>query len=139
MAGSTEGMVPLTAAEQDGAGGEPSAVSTPDADDLVITENSDAGIYEAALGGQTVAGLVYRRAGNRVTLLATSVFPEHRGKGIAARLLGGVLDKLRAQDETVTVTCPFAAAFINAHAEYRDMLDPAMSEDRMTKRRGHGR
>lgn len=138
MADSTEGMVTLTDAEQDGAGGRPQAAADPGADELVITENTDAGIYEASLGGETVAGLVYHRSGDRVTLMATSVFPAHRGKGIAARLLGGVLDEIRAQDRTVAVTCPFAASFINARPEYRDLLDPEMSEDRMTKRRGHG-
>src|SRR5262245_42578043 len=80
-----------------------------DSDDLVITKNTEAGIYEAELGGAVVAGVVYTKSGGRVTLMATSVFPEFRGKGIGARLLGGVLDMLRAQGETVTATCPYAA------------------------------
>lgn len=105
MAGKAEGMV------------------TPDTVDIIITENSEGGIYEAVLGGETVAGVVYSKAGNRVTLRATSVFP---GKRIAARLLSGVLDRLRMQGETVTVSCPLAVAFVSAHPEYADVLDSAV-------------
>jgi len=89
------------------------------------SDNSELGVYEATIGGRTAAGLVYNQVGSRVTLLATSVLPEFRGKGLAARLTGAVLDELRMQGETATITCPFAAAFANAHPEYADVLDPA--------------
>lgn len=125
MAANAEDMITLTSAEQDLGGANPSGTTAPDAEDLVITDNSELGIYEATIRGQTAAGLVYNKIGNRVILMATSVLPEFRGKGVAARLLGGVLDQLRIQGKTATVTCPFAAAFVNAHPEYADVLDPA--------------
>lgn len=125
MPGNAEGMVTLTGIEQDGPDTDPSITTEPDSNDLIITENKDAGIYEAALSGVTVAGVVYSRAGSHVTLLATSVFPEFRGRGIAAKLLGGVLDGLRAEGETVTITCPFATAFVTAHPEYAEILTAA--------------
>ncbi|MCD0444200.1 N-acetyltransferase [Glycomyces sp. A-F 0318] len=126
MADGDEGMVTLTGPEQDEAG----PASPAPAAGLVITENSERGVYEAALDGETVAGLVYSRAGGRVSLLATSVLPEHRGRGVAVGLLGAVLDRLRARGETAIATCPFAAAFIDAHPEYRDVLDPATPRHR---------
>lgn len=122
MAGKVEGMVRLTGIEQYGADVNRPATTKPDAIDLIITENSEGGICEAVCGGETVAGVVYSKAGNRVTLRATSVFP---GKGIAAWLLSGVLDRLRRQGETVTASCPLAAAFVSAHPEYADVLDSA--------------
>ena len=125
MAGNADDMITLTSAEQDLGGSNPSAATAPDAEDLVITDNSELGVYEATIGGRTVAGLVYNTVGNRVTLRATSVLPEFRGKGLAARLTGAVLDELRTQGKTATITCPFAAAFVNAHPEYADVLDPA--------------
>ncbi|MER7442742.1 GNAT family N-acetyltransferase [Micromonospora avicenniae] len=125
MAGSAEEMITLTSAEQEPRGSGPSAATAPDAEEFVITDNSELGIYEAATGGRTVAGLVYSKVGNRIILSATSVFPEFRGKGVAGRLIGGVLDELRAQGKTATVTCPFATGFVNAHPEYADVLDPA--------------
>ncbi|MHA6694860.1 GNAT family N-acetyltransferase [Homoserinimonas sp. A520] len=136
MADNAEGMVTLTGLDQDGADTDPSAPTTPDMEDLIITENSEVGIYEATLKGVTVAGVVYSKTGSHITLLATSVFPEFRGRGIAARLLGGVLDRLRAQGESVTITCPFAAAFVSAHPEYADFRDSAIPGN-TTARRKH--
>ncbi|MGW4560489.1 GNAT family N-acetyltransferase [Streptomyces sp. NPDC004365] len=121
MSGSADGMVTLTGAGQDGADVDSSATTTPDTEEFIIVDNSEVGIYEAALGGRTVAGLVYSKAGDHVTLMATSVFPEYRGKGIAARLLSGVLAELRRQGKSATVTCPFAAAFVRTHPEYADI------------------
>jgi predicted GNAT family acetyltransferase len=135
MAGNAEDMITLTSAEQDLGGSNLSGAPAPDGEDLVITDNSELGIYEAAIGGRTAAGLVYSKVGSRVVLMATSVLPEFRGKGVAARLIGGVLDELRMQGKTATVTCPFAAAFVNAHPEYTDVLDPASPRSHTA---GHG-
>lgn len=135
MTGNAESMVTLTDGEQDSDGSNLSGATTPDAEDLVITDNSELGTYEAAIGGRTAAGIVYNKVGNRVTLLATSVLPEFRGKGVATRLIGGVLDQLRRQGKTVTVTCPFTAAFFEAHPEYADVLDPEFPG---TRTAGHG-
>lgn len=126
MAANAEDMITLSSAEQDSGDANQSGATAPDAEDLIITENSELGIYEATIGGRTAAGLVYNKVGNRVILMATSVLPEFRGKGVATRLLGGVLDELRMQGKTATVTCPFTAAFVNAHPEYADVLDPAL-------------
>jgi predicted GNAT family acetyltransferase len=125
MAGSAEGMVTLSGTDEDNADAD-EATTEADAAELSITENSDFGIYEATLGGVSVAGVVYNRTGNRVTLLSTAVFPEFRGRGIAGRLLGGVFDKLRANGETATLRCPFAAEFVEAHPEYADLVDPTV-------------
>ena len=80
-------------------------------------------VFAAQVNGKLAAGLLYSRTGDRVLLLAASVFPEFRGKGVAARLLGGVLDSLRKDNMTATVSCPFAAAYIRAHPEYADIVD----------------
>ena len=107
-------------------------VPTSGGDEFTITKKPDVGIYEAALDGVTVAGVVYSRVGKHVTLLATSVFPEFRGKGIAARLLSGVLDELRASGDRVTVSCPFATAFARSHPEYADVI---IEDDRPARQR----
>ncbi|MBT2521375.1 GNAT family N-acetyltransferase [Arthrobacter sp. ISL-28] len=122
MAGTAESMVTPTGREQEGANVDLRATTPPGAEELIITENSALGIYEAVLGGEIVAGVIYSKGVNRIALLATSVFPAFRGKGIPAKLLIGVLDKLRAQGATVTISCPFAAEFVGAHPEYADVL-----------------
>lgn len=114
-----------------------SATGETDVGEVSITDNKEAGAYELEVNGQTAAGLVYQEAGTRVTLLATSVFPEFRGKGAAAKLLGGVLNMLRAEGRTVTLTCPFAAAFVHSHPEYADVVDPTFPGNAHS--RSHGR
>ena len=91
---------------------------------VTIADNKEAGAYELEVDGQTAAGILYTETESRVTILATSVFPEFRGKGIASELLGGVLDMVRAEGRTVTLTCPFATAFVDSHPEYADVVDP---------------
>lgn len=91
---------------------------------VVVTDNREASVFELRIDGQTAAGLLYKKSGRRVTLLATSVFPEFRGRGIAGALIGQVLDMLRAERRTVTLSCPFAMAFVRSHPEYADVLDP---------------
>ena len=110
------------------------------ADSLVeltnITKNEDVSVYELHIEDHTVAGLLYTEAGNRVTLLATSVVPEFRGKGLAGKLLGGVLDMLRTEGRTVTLTCPFATAFVHSHPEYADVVDPSFPGNAHSRRHG---
>ncbi|WP_417540439.1 GNAT family N-acetyltransferase [Microbacterium maritypicum] len=110
------------------------------ADSLVdltnITKNEDVSVYELHIEDHTVAGLLYTEAGNRVTLLATSVFPEFRGKGLAGKLLRGVLDMLRTEGRTVTLTCPFATAFVHSHPEYADVVDPSFPGNAHSRRHG---
>ena len=100
------------------------ATSATEVERVTISDNKEAGTYELGVDGQTAAGVLYTETGTRVTILATSVFPEFRGKGIAGQLLGGVLDMLRAEGRTVTLTCPFATAFVQSHPEYADVVDP---------------
>lgn len=110
------------------------------ADSLVdltnITKNEDVSVYELHIEDHTVAGLLYTEAGNRVTLLATSVFPEFRGKGLAGKLLRGVLDMLRTEGRTVTLTCPFATAFVHSHPDYADVVDPSFPGNVHSRRHG---
>lgn len=93
-------------------------------DELTIIENSALGIYEGIMAGQIAAGVMYSKTANNVALLGTSVFPAFRGLGIPAQLLTGILEWLRPQGVTVTMICPFAAEFANAHPEYADFLQP---------------
>ena len=134
MADEAAGMITLTEADHDGARAARSATGISETPELTIVENPDAGVYEAVVEGVTAAGVVYSKVGNRVTLLATSVFPEFRGQGYAGRLLSGVLDRLRDEGATATVSCPFAATFLRDHPEYRDVLDSTLPG---TARRQH--
>jgi uncharacterized protein len=93
--------------------------------DFSVVNDEKAGIYEAIVGDTEIAGLPYNVAGDdRLVLLATSVIPEFRKKGIATELIRRVLDDVRAQGKTVTITCPIVRTFIEHNPEYADLIDP---------------
>ena len=129
-------MVTLTGSDQVARELAHPATGAIEAEKVTITDNKEAGVYELWVDGQTAAGLLYNEAGTRVTILATAVFPKFRGKGIAGNLLGGVLDLLRAEGRTATLTCPFATAFVHSHPQYADVVDPTFPGN---ARSGHGR
>lgn len=120
MEHSEECMVALTGADH--VMGELAHTPT-ESEKITITDNKKAGVYELRINGQRAAGLLYTATARRVTIRSTAVFREFRGKGIAAKLLGGVLDRLRADGRAATLTCPFARAFARSHPEYADVVD----------------
>ena len=136
MESNQESMVTLTGSDQVVRELAHPATGAIEAEKVTITDNKEAGVYELWVDGQTAAGLLYNEAGTRVTILATAVFPKFRGKGIAGNLPGGVLDLLRAEGRTATLTCPFATAFVHSHPQYADVVDPTFPGN---ARSGHGR
>ena len=136
MESNQESMVTLTGSDQVVRELAHPATGAIEAEKVTITDNKEAGVYELWVDGQTAAGLLYNEAGTRVTILAPAVFPKFRGKGIAGNLLGGVLDLLRAEGRTATLTCPFATAFVHSHPQYADVVDPTFPGN---ARSGHGR
>jgi molybdenum cofactor cytidylyltransferase len=72
---------------------------------------------------EELAGVAeYRPAGNRLVFVHTEVLPAFAGRGIGNRLAAGTLDATRARGLKVTPRCPFIAAYIRSHPEYRDMV-----------------
>jgi predicted GNAT family acetyltransferase len=93
--------------------------------DFVVVKDEEAGSYDAIVGSTEVAGLTYNVDGDgRLQLLATSVYPEFRQRGIATELIRRVLDDVRSQGKTVTIFCPIVRTFIDHHPEYADLIDP---------------
>lgn len=52
----------------------------------------------------------------------TFVPPEHRGRGIAGRLVRHALDYARDHDLKIIPTCPFVASVIRDHPEYDTLV-----------------
>jgi predicted GNAT family acetyltransferase len=93
------------------------------ASDVEVINDEKAGIYEAIVGDREIAGLSYTATGDRLVLLAISVFPEFRRQGIATELIRRVLDDVRTQGKTVTIMCPIVRTFIENNPEYADLVD----------------
>lgn len=64
----------------------------------------------------------YQREGSRIVFTHTVVPPPIEGRGVASKLIRAALDSARDQGLKVIPQCPFVAAYITKHPEYRDLL-----------------
>jgi hypothetical protein len=78
--------------------------------------------FVADLDG-AAAVIAYRELPDRVLDLHHTFVPKHlRGGGIASQLTAHALDYARTHGYAVVASCPFVAAFIARHPQYRDLL-----------------
>lgn len=92
--------------------------------DFDLVNDETAGVYEATSGDVSVGGVPYNLIGeDRIVLLAVSVFPEFRGRGVATELIRRVLDDVRAQGKKVVNFCPVVEEFIEQNSEYYDVVE----------------
>lgn len=91
--------------------------------DFAIVKDETLDLYTVVVDDHEVAGLPYNKVGDdRLVLLATSVVPEYRGKGIATALIQNVLDDARRHEMTITIMCPIVRAFIDKNPEYASLV-----------------
>ncbi|MDF7777862.1 GNAT family N-acetyltransferase [Sphingomonas sp. AOB5] len=89
--------------------------------DSEIVNNAADLRYETHVEGHT-AFAAYKLHGEVITFTHTIVPEELGGRGIASRLIKFALDDVRAQGLKVIAQCPFVAAYIEKHPDYRDLL-----------------
>ncbi|HEX7238330.1 MAG TPA: GNAT family N-acetyltransferase [Gammaproteobacteria bacterium] len=88
---------------------------------LAIEHQSDGRRFTAQVGGKT-AYITYRELAPRLLELDHTFVPrEFRGSGIASQLTVRALDYARERGCRVVPSCPFVAAYIERHPEYRDL------------------
>ncbi|MFZ0372827.1 MAG: GNAT family N-acetyltransferase [Xanthobacteraceae bacterium] len=86
-----------------------------------IRDNTALSRFELDAGGVT-ASMTYRLAGNVMTLAHTETPVAARGRGIASRLVKGVLDDMRRRGLKIVPRCPFVSAYLAKHPEYRNLV-----------------
>jgi predicted GNAT family acetyltransferase len=88
---------------------------------LAIRHEPQARRFVADVGGKT-AYITYRELdGGIVELDHTYVPREFRGSGIASQLTVHALEHARERGCRVVPSCPFVAAYIERHPEYREL------------------
>ena len=86
-----------------------------------LRNNTAASRFELDAEGETAVAY-YRLADGIMTLTHTETPPRLRGRGIASRLVRGVLEQVRAQELKVIPQCAFVAAYMARHPEFNDLL-----------------
>jgi predicted GNAT family acetyltransferase len=73
--------------------------------------------------GAEAAYITYRQRDDHVLELDHTYVPaSSRGGGIASQLTARALEYARERGYRVVPSCPFVAAYIDRHPEYRDLL-----------------
>ncbi|MCW1923082.1 N-acetyltransferase [Luteolibacter arcticus] len=65
----------------------------------------------------------YRREAKVLIIPHVEADPALRGRGTAGRLMTGMLEIVRSRGEKVRPLCGYAAAWIQRHPEYHDLVD----------------
>jgi uncharacterized protein len=68
------------------------------------------------------AGLEYEQRGDVLSLTHTGVPPEIGGRGVAGDLMRTALEYARTEGLKVQPACSYAAAFMERHPQYADLL-----------------
>jgi len=87
-----------------------------------VRDNAALSRFELEADGITVF-VNYRKSGNVVSLDHTETPVAARRRGLASRLIEGVLEEARAKGLKVTPRCGFVRGFIDAHPQYRDLVE----------------
>jgi uncharacterized protein len=87
----------------------------------MVRDNAARSRFELDADGAT-AFLNYRLTGNVITLNHTETPVGARGRGIASRLVDGVLQEARMRGLKIVPRCPFVTAYLTKHPEYRDLV-----------------
>ena len=88
---------------------------------MTVTDNTSLHRFELEENG-LVAYASYRRSGPHVVIPHVESPPALRGKGTAARLMEGIVERARAEGFKVTPTCSYAFAWFRRHADAADVL-----------------
>ncbi len=86
-----------------------------------VTDNRARNRFELIVEGIT-AHIDYERKSDRIVLIHTIVPDALGGKGVGSRLVKGALAMIRAEGLKLVPQCPFVAAYIDKHPEYRDLV-----------------
>jgi uncharacterized protein len=95
---------------------------SPSRPDWLVVDNPERRRFEIDLGG-AMAIAEYTLPAGIIMFTHTEVPPEHEGKGIGTALIRAGLAAARERGLKVIPICPFFAAYIQRHAEEKDLLD----------------
>lgn len=91
--------------------------------EIAVSENADRKRFETDIEGK-IAFVEYIRTKDAVYLTHTEVPNGLEGKGVGSSLVKGVLKTLEEEGAKIAPMCPFVAAYIKRHPEWKRVLAP---------------
>lgn len=88
---------------------------------MTVIDNAALQRFELEEGG-LITFANYRRSANHVTIPHVEAPPALRGKGTAARLMKGIVEKARAEGFKIRPTCSYAVLWFRRHKDSADVL-----------------
>ncbi|WP_222942395.1 GNAT family N-acetyltransferase [Arenibacter arenosicollis] len=89
--------------------------------DYKLIDNTEAKQYEYHIDG-VIAKIEYIKAKDKIYLTHTEVPKELEGKGVASSLVKQVLEDIETKGLTLVPMCPFVAAYIKRHPEWKKLV-----------------
>lgn len=86
-----------------------------------LIDNTDAKRFEFHIGA-SVPRIEYILTRNKIYLTHTEVPTELEGKGIGSALIKAALEDIEKKDLTLIPLCPFVAAYIKRHPEWKRLV-----------------
>lgn len=86
-----------------------------------VRNNEPGNRYELAVG-DLVAVAEYRREADTLVFTHTAVPSELEGHGVGSALIAGALADVRRRGLSIVPACPFVAAYVEKHADTRDLV-----------------
>lgn len=98
-----------------------------DLDKLEIIHNPANQAFEVWIDGH-LSKLDYLQDAKNFVITHVGVYPEHRGQGIAAKIVESGLQYARENSLRVIPMCSYAAAYIRRNPQYLELTDQERSE-----------
>ncbi|MEM8860103.1 MAG: GNAT family N-acetyltransferase [Chloroflexota bacterium] len=90
-------------------------------DEVQVVHNPEKKRFEVQIGDQ-IAVMEYMLAGSSIVFSHTEVPEAFGGKGIASKMARTALAFAKEEGKKVLPICPYVAAFIGRHPEYRSQV-----------------
>lgn len=91
-------------------------------DNITIVDQPHANRYELHVGTAVAGHISYRRDDELTTVTHTVVSEDYAGRGLAAQLVGFVLEDLRAHDRGLIPQCTYVQAYLRKHPQDLDLV-----------------
>ena len=98
-----------------------------DLEKLEITHNPANDRFEVFIDGK-LSKLDYIQEAKNFVIAHVGVYPEHRGQGVAGKIVEAALQYARENGLRVIPMCSYAAAYIRRNPQYMELTEQGRAE-----------